>query len=77
MKEKLKPHVDQNKGIMDDLNYVGSSLSMLFLPSDLESVKLLVFLAQYFCTCFRRNNVILYCYGKYHLWKTLYKIFLA
>jgi hypothetical protein len=43
MKEKWKPHVDQNKEIMNDLNYVGSSLSILFLPSVLESVKLLVF----------------------------------
>jgi len=55
MKEKLKPHVDQNKGIMDDLNYVGSSLSMVFLPSDLESFKLLVLCSTIFLYMFRKK----------------------
>jgi len=54
--------VDQNKEIINDLNYVGSCLSMLFFPSNLESFKLLVFCSTIFLYMFKKNNVILYCY---------------
>jgi len=53
--------VEQNKEIINDLNYVGSSLSILFLPSDLESVKLLVLCSTIFLYMFQKKKYVILC----------------